>query len=410
MSETRVVSSTPLSVALVSDCYLPDTGGIEVQAHDLARHLQAAGHRVVVVTTTPGPAEIDGVRVVRVSVPVLQRRLPFVPDKVPLSASVFAEVAQVLADEDVDVVHFHGGILSPLAFKGAHDAQAVGLPAVVTTHCLWSYAAPVFALLDRRWGWSRWPVVFSAVSEVAAEPIRRIAGPGVDVVVLPNGIDVGFWTPPEPAGPRGSVGPGKSTGSTGQGVAPPDGPGGTFSVVAVMRLAPRKRPFQLVRVLARVAAGLPDDVGLRATIVGNGSLRRPLQWFVRRLGLDAEVRLVGRLDRSAIRELFVTADAFVAPANLESFGIAALEARTAGVPVVAKARTGVREFVEHGREGLLATTDRDLADQLLWLARDPASRRVMAKHNALVPPTMDWDAVVDANVATYRRAITLADR
>ncbi len=142
---------------------------------------------------------------------------------------------------------------------------------------------------------------------------------------------------------------------------------------------------------------------LRATIVGDGSLRRALGWYVRHLGLADEVRLVGRLDRSAIRELFTTADAFVAPANLESFGIAALEARTAGVPVV-------REFVEHGREGLLATSDRDLADQLLRLAQDPAMRRVMAKHNAHVPPTMDWDAVVAANVATYRRAITLAGR
>jgi hypothetical protein len=47
---------------------------------------------------------------------------------------------------------------------------------------------------------------------------------------------------------------------------------------------------------------------------------------------------------------------------------------------------------------------------LLRLAQDPAMRRVMAKHNAHVPPTMDWDAVVAANVATYRRAITLAGR
>ena len=399
MVKQNAGSSTPLSIALVSDCYLPDTGGIEVQAHDLAVHLQAAGHRVVVVTTTPGPSEIDGVRVVRVAVPTAQRLLPLVPDKAPLTPSVFAEVARVLADEQVDVAHFHGGILSPLAFKGAHDAQAAGLPTVVTTHCLWSYATPVFALMDRRWGWSRWPVVFSAVSEVAAEPIRRIAGPDVDVVVLPNGIDVDYWAPPgSPAPTPDRAGEADTAGPL------------TFRVMAVMRLAPRKRPFQLVRVLARVAEGLPAGVQLRATIVGDGPLRRPLGWYVRRLGLTEEIRLVGRLDRAAIRAHFETTDAFVAPANLESFGIAALEARTAGVPVVAKARTGVREFVEHGREGLLATSDRDLAGQLLRLGRDPALRRVMAKHNAHVPPAMDWDGVVAANVATYRRAIRLVGR
>jgi len=383
-----------LSIALVSDCYLPDTGGIEVQAHDLACHLQAAGHRVVVVTTTPGPDEVDGVRVVRVAVPVAQQRIPLLPDKAPLAPSVFAEVADILRAEGVDVAHFHGGILSPLAFKGAHDAQASGLPTVVTTHCLWSYATPLFALLDRRWGWSRWPVVFSAVSEAAAGPIRRIAGPGVDVTVLPNGIDVDYWAPGDTAGDH--------RGEPGEDV--------TFTVAAVMRLAPRKRPFQLVRILARVAAGLPPGVRLRAVVVGDGSLRRPLQWYVDRRGLSGQVHLVGRRDRAAIRSLFATTDVFVAPANLESFGIAALEARTAGVPVVAKARTGVREFVEHGREGLLATTDRDVAAQVLRLARDPALRRVMAKHNVHVRPAMDWDAVVAANVATYRRAITLAGR
>ena len=76
--------------------------------------------------------------------------------------------------------------------------------------------------------------------------------------------------------------------------------------------------------------------------------------YIRAHELDDVVELVGRLTRDEIRELFSSADIFVAPANLESFGIAALEARCAGLPVVAKARTGIREFVEHGREGLLA--------------------------------------------------------
>ena len=53
---------------------------------------------------------------------------------------------------------------------------------------------------------------------------------------------------------------------------------------------------------------------------------------------------------------------FVAPANLESFGIAALEARCAGLPVLAKANSGIREFVSDEREGLLAA-DRRRAGQ-----------------------------------------------
>ena len=65
---------------------------------------------------------------------------------------------------------------------------------------------------------------------------------------------------------------------------------------------------------------------------------------------------------------------FVAPADLESFGIAALEARCAGLPVVAKSSGGVREFVRDEVEGLLCDTDEDMVQALVRLAlrRDPA--------------------------------------
>ena len=58
-----------LKIALISDCYVPRLGGIEMQVHDLARQLQRAGHEVVVITTTGGPDVVDGVRVHRIDVP-----------------------------------------------------------------------------------------------------------------------------------------------------------------------------------------------------------------------------------------------------------------------------------------------------------------------------------------------------
>src|SRR5699024_7516036 len=51
----------PLRIAIVSDCYVPRLGGIEMQAHDLARNLVAAGHEVVAITPTAGPNVVDGV-------------------------------------------------------------------------------------------------------------------------------------------------------------------------------------------------------------------------------------------------------------------------------------------------------------------------------------------------------------
>ena len=82
---------------------------------------------------------------------------------------------------------------------------------------------------------------------------------------------------------------------------------------------------------------------------------------------------------------FAHSDVFVAPANLESFGIAALEARCAGLPVVAKAHTGISEFVNHDKEGLLATSDADMVHQLNRIVRDAELRRIIAAHNRSTP-------------------------
>jgi glycosyltransferase involved in cell wall biosynthesis len=366
-----------LKIGLVSDCYVPRLGGIEMQVHDLAQRLQAAGHEVVVITPTPGPDLVDGVRVHRMQVPLLPFDIPFTP-------ATFRLVSELLRRERVDVAHFHGGIASPLAFIGAASAQADGVPTVITTHCLWSYAAPVFALLDRRFGWTRWPVVLSAVSDVAAAPIRKIGGPGLDVAVVPNGIDNEAWH-----------------------VTPLPRDVGHVTIVSVMRLAPRKRPRHLLRMLVRVRDQLPDGVKLRVVIIGEGPERGSLEKYLRAHDLDGIVELVGRRSRDEIRDEFARADIFVAPANLESFGIAALEARCAGLPVVAKARTGIREFVANGREGLLAQSDRDMVDQLLRLIRDPGLRQQIATHNRTVPSAVDWSRVVEANVDVYRRAIEL---
>ena len=347
-----------------------------MQVHDLARHLRAAGHEVVVVTPTPGPSVMDGVRVRRIDVPLLPFDIPFTP-------RAFRMVGEVLEEERVEVAHFHGGIASPLAYAAAHRAQRAGMPMVVTVHCMWSYAAPAFAGLDRVGHWTRWPAVISAVSDVAAEPLRRIAGPGRSVAVLPNGIDHAAWE-----------------------VEPVERDPAVVTVVSVMRLAPRKRPLALLKMIRRVVARLGPGA-LRVVIVGDGPERPQLEKFLRSNDLTEVVELVGRRSREEIRDIFARSDVFVAPANLESFGIAALEARCAGLPVVAKVRTGIREFVEHEREGLLAADDRDMVEQLTRIVRDEELRLVIAKNNRETPSPVDWSDVVRLNVRAYTDAIAM---
>ena len=74
---------------------------------------------------------------------------------------------------------------------------------------------------------------------------------------------------------------------------------------------------------------------------------------------------------------------------------------------MAKARTGIREFVEHGREGLLASTDSDMVDQLTRIVRDRELRLLITKHNREHSSPVDWSEVVARNVEAYHIAVEM---
>ena len=176
--------------------------------------------------------------------------------------------------------------------------------------------------------------------------------------------------------------------------------------MSVMRLMPRKRPLQLLRVLQRVRRLLPDrDVEL--VVVGDGPLRRRMERRVARHGLTGAVRITGRLPREEVLGELLTASVYVAPAPQESFGIAALEARCAGLPVVACRGSGVAEFVRDRVDGLLVADDDELVAALAELAADDGLRGRIAAHNRAVAPALDWTDVLQRTDALYRRAAEL---
>jgi glycosyltransferase involved in cell wall biosynthesis len=372
-------------VAHVSDCYLPRLGGIETQVHGLARQQRARGVDVDVITATPAarhdraPCDlVDGVPVHRVTVDL--------PYELPVHPRPGREVLRVVQAGGFDVVHAHLGVVAPFA-QGAMPALVrAGVPLVVTVHSLWGPATGLFRLADLASRWTRWPAVFTAVSDAAADPVRRVLAGHAEVGVLPNGIDPEAWRLGRPP--------------------PPSRPDDDVVLVSAMRLAPRKRPLPLLEVLRELRGRLPARVGIRAVIAGEGPRRTAMERYLLRHGMDW-VELPGRLTRDRLRELYARADMYVAPAVLEAFGIAALEARTTGLPVVARAGTGVVEFVEDGVEGLLAPSDDALAEALRRLVTNPALRRRIAEHNRSVPPTATWDQVVRRSAAAYERAMVL---
>ncbi|MBO2453200.1 glycosyltransferase family 4 protein [Actinomadura barringtoniae] len=378
-----------MRIAHVTDFYLPRLGGIEVHVHDLAERQSAAGHDVEIITSSPLGDRACRERNDRER----YARERYAPDAGPrvhrltgggvlrsaLNPQASWRGRRLLREGRYDLVHAHAGVVSPLALGAV--ALAHEIPVVVTQHSLLSYAEPAYQVLNAAARWSELPAVWTAVSSVAAEPVRRLVHPA-PVQVLPNGIDAWRWRiDPVSREPHQMV------------------------VVAVMRLAVRKRPLPLLRILRQAHHALGDQVDLRAVIVGDGPERALVERFLSRHRMDHWVSLPGRLSRHQIRALFARADAFVAPATLESFGIAALEARCAGLPVIARAEGGIGEFISDGKEGILVGGDGAMAEAIVRLARDPAERERIMEHNRETPTSMDWSDVLPLTIELYERAL-----
>lgn len=376
---------------MLTDCYAPRLGGIESQVRDLSRRLVLAGHEVEVFTATAGPdgerrgastVGDDGVTVHRLAIPL--------PGGIPVNPFAPREVRRRLDAGGFDVAHAHLGVVSPFATDLVRVSLDAGLPVTATFHCVIDRSASVFRALGHLARWSHRGVALTAVSSMAAARVAAAAG-DAPVEVVPNGVDVAWWR----EGADAAHGNPRDTAS--------DGSPRPVHVVSAMRLASRKRPLATLSVLRGARAILDPAVPMRATIVGEGPQRRLMERYLRTRAMDW-VELPGRVDREHLRGLHQSADVYLTTARLEAFGIASLEGRAAGLPVVAPCGTGVDDVVTDGVEGLLAESDVLLAGALAHLAGDPALRARIRAHNLAVPPAQDWAAVVAATLREYRRA------
>jgi phosphatidylinositol alpha 1,6-mannosyltransferase len=354
-----------MRIVHVSDCYPPRLGGIEVQVRSIALAQRDRGHEVTVITATPGPFPEDvGVNVVR-----LDAHLPF---ETPVHPRGVPLIREQLRRIQPDVVHVHAGVVSPFAWMGIAAAQE--WPTVVTVHSMWG---PV---QQRAFKWALrgdHRFVLTAVSAVAAQRVQ--AATNMPVLVTPNAIDATDWRALAPQAHDGA------------------------HIVAALRFAPRKRALALLRILRDAHALLPADAKVRVTIAGDGPLMSKMRASVMDQGMDW-VNLPGRIRREDLPALYASADIFVQPTIAESFGLAALEARAAGLAVVGRAGSGLSEFVMDGLNGYLCADDAAMSASIAQLVRDPLLLQRLVSFNRMSPPTHTWTYALAALEVAYGEA------
>jgi glycosyltransferase involved in cell wall biosynthesis len=161
-------------------------------------------------------------------------------------------------------------------------------------------------------------------------------------------------------------------------------PGRTAAdIVCVGRLSPEKGHLGLLDACAALSH---DGLDVDLVLVGDGPDRASIEERIAQLGLQARVRLVGRLDEAGTLARIASSKLLVLPSFMEGLPIVLMEAMALGVPVVASRVAGVPELIEDGLEGLLFRPGDwdDLAAKMRSLlngevARDAMVARARAK-------------------------------
>jgi len=139
------------------------------------------------------------------------------------------------------------------------------------------------------------------------------------------------------------------------------------------------RPVKNIPMVIQVFSEVRRRVTAKLVMIGDGPEKAGAEQLTRELGIERDVLFLGNQD--CMEELLPLADVFLLPSSSESFGLVALEAMSAEVPVVASNVGGLPEVVEHGTTGYLHDPGHTagFVSSVLKLLANESLRRAMGR-------------------------------
>lgn len=165
----------------------------------------------------------------------------------------------------------------------------------------------------------------------------------------------------------------------------------------------RKNVDTLVRAFARLRRerSLSHRLAIVGALRSGDALFYDPRTDVGRLGVSAEVRLLGRVGDDEVRALLARAEAFVFPSFYEGFGLPPLEAMACGTPVVCSSASSLPEVV--GDAGILfdPESEDELVEALGSIVEDAELRRHLGRRGRDRAAAFTWEKTVRSTVSVW---------
>jgi len=350
-------------------CY-PTFGGSGVIATEIGLAMAARGHQVhfVCYDTPRRFTQRDGVSFHGVEV-----RDYALFHHSTYALALASKLVEVSRWEGLDLIHVHYAVPHATSALLAKDILGAAAPKVVTTlhgTDVTLIGTDPSYLPITRYSIERSDAVTVPSAFLREETRIRVDLPELPIEVIPNFVDTDRFQPPDARDPGRMRRLFASSGGDAECLS-----NGAPTLIHVSNFRPVKRIDDVISVFAAVNARHP----CRLVLIGDGPERSLAEARVRALGLHARVRFLGKLEDFVC--ILQHCDVFLLPSESESFGVAALEAMSVGVPVVASRVGGLPEVVVHGETGFLEPLGdvEAMAAATLSIIGDPERRDVMGR-------------------------------
>jgi glycosyltransferase involved in cell wall biosynthesis len=378
-----------VKIAMFTDYFFPELGGIQDSIATLSRSLGGRGNQVCIYAPRYGRRDYR-----RVGEPVHERWLgdnvrmrrrmsvPF-PSSTRQSRVALPSLARMGARPDL--IHVHS--FFSVGLEGVLRGAVLGIPVVGTNHTTIAGFGPHIPLSVERasdyviWFHNRCDQVTAPSHSVFAElGLARLRRPHR---VISNPIDTALFRP-ACAGEREALR--EQFGLTGP------------TITYAGRLGPEKN----IEVLLQAVALLNNkNVGVELSIVGHGSHEPILRKRAAELRIEGQVRFHGTLPQNELAELLRVSDTFAIMSTSETQSMVLLQAMASGIPVVAANSRALPEFVSpangaladpHDPAGLARTLGELLATPEQLRALGAAGRR-SAERYGIEAVTDEWETL-----------------
>jgi len=390
-----------MKIAIFSDNFYPELGGIQDSIASLGKELSKQGHKldfcVAQCSTKDFAIAKLPVKEIELGVNVKIHRFSSLPVPSPTKQSRLVIPTgrrwRQLKEFKPDIIHSH--TFFGLGLEAIAAARYLKVPLVGTNHWViteFNNYSPAFAKLFAKlslkyvnWYYNQCDFVTAPSETVFTEMIEH--GFFKPHQVMSNQIDLAVFKPSEIRRPELKKEFNLSD----------------FTVIYAGRLGDEKKVDVIIRAIALVKEFVPN---INFAIAGHGSAENRLKALTKKLHLENEVKFFGTLSKIKLARLYNAADVFTIASTSESQSMVLLQAMACGLPVIGVDWRALPEYINRHNGYVIKPNDpMPMADKIIHLSRHADERKLLGDGGLKYVEQFSAENIADKWEKLYERVL-----